>query len=101
MDDVLIWLAATNHYLYAEVFRENEITGQKLRQLTDVSLSQLNIRDSTHKQSLLLAIQELFTGHSETVSLLSTLPSTLAFLTCFAEVHVYMPILSLFILMSS
>ncbi|XP_068726075.1 phosphatidylinositol 3-kinase regulatory subunit alpha-like [Montipora capricornis] len=66
VDDVLIWLAATNHYLYAEVFRENEITGQRLRQLTDVSLSQLNIRDSTHKQSLLLAIQELFTGHSET-----------------------------------
>ncbi|XP_015755631.1 PREDICTED: phosphatidylinositol 3-kinase regulatory subunit alpha-like [Acropora digitifera] len=64
--DVLVWLAATNHYLYAEVFRENEITGQKLRELTDVSLNQMNITDSTHKQSLLLAIQELFTGKSET-----------------------------------
>lgn len=63
--DVLVWLAATNHYLYAEVFRENEITGQKLRELTDVSLNQMNITDSTHKQSLLLAIQELFTGKSE------------------------------------
>ena len=65
---VLVWLAATNHYLYAEVFRENEITGQKLRQLTDVSLNQMSITDSTHKQSLLLAIQELFTGKSESVS---------------------------------
>ena len=69
MDDVLVWLAATNHYLYAEVFRENEISGQKLRQLTDVSLKQMNITDSTHKQSLLLAIQELFTGKSESVSI--------------------------------
>lgn len=67
--DVLVWLAATNHYLYAEVFRENEITGQKLRELTDVSLNQMNITDSTHKQSLLLAIQELFTGKSESVSI--------------------------------
>lgn len=66
VDDVLVWLAATNHYLYADVFRDNDITGEKLRQISDVSLSQLNISDSTHKQSLLLAIQELFTGQSET-----------------------------------
>ena len=69
MDDVLIWLAATNHYLYAENFRENEVTGEKLKRATDVLLSQLNITDSTHKQSLLLAVQELFTGESETVSI--------------------------------
>ena len=68
MDDVLLWLAATNNYLYAEVFRECEITGAKLREMTDGKLAQMNISDSTHKQSLLLAIQELFTGLSETVS---------------------------------
>lgn len=68
LDDVLLWLAATNNYLYAEVFRECEITGAKLREMTDVKLAQMNISDSTHKQSLLLAIQELFTGLSETVS---------------------------------
>ena len=68
VDDVLLWLAATNNYLYAEVFRECEITGAKLREMTDVKLAQMNISDSTHKQSLLLAIQELFTGLSETVS---------------------------------
>lgn len=66
LDDVLLWLAATNNYLYAEVFRECEITGAKLREMTDVKLAQMNISDSTHKQSLLLAIQELFTGLSET-----------------------------------
>lgn len=63
-----MWLAATNHFLYAEVFRENEITGTKLRHLTDTSLNQMNISDNFHKQSILLAIQELFTGESETVS---------------------------------
>jgi len=68
VDDVLLWLAATNNYLYAEVFRECEITGAKLREMTDVKLAQMNISDSTHKQSLLLAIQELFTGLSATVS---------------------------------
>ena len=73
MDDVLVWLAATNHYLYADVFRDNDITGEKLRQISDIFLSQLNITDSTHKQSLLLAIQELFTGQSETVSISLTL----------------------------
>lgn len=73
VDDVLLWLAATNNYLYAEVFRECEITGAKLREMTDVKLAQMNISDSTHKQSLLLAIQELFTGLSETVSLLQLL----------------------------
>ncbi|KAJ7328222.1 Phosphatidylinositol 3-kinase regulatory subunit gamma [Desmophyllum pertusum] len=66
VNDVLMWLAATNHFLYAEVFRENEITGSQLRQFTDMSLNQLNITDSFHKHSLLLAIQELFTGNSET-----------------------------------
>lgn len=64
----MVWLAATNHFLYAEVFRENEITGTKLRHLTDTSLNQMNISDNFHKQSILLAIQELFTGESETVS---------------------------------
>jgi len=63
-----MWLAATNHYLYAEVFRENDMTGAKLRRMTEISLSQMNITDSTHKQSLLLAVQELFTGESEIVS---------------------------------
>ena len=63
-----MWLAATKYYLYAEAFRENEITGTKLRQLTNVKLNQMNITDSFHKQSLLLAIQELFTGESDTVS---------------------------------
>ncbi|XP_078353937.1 phosphatidylinositol 3-kinase regulatory subunit alpha-like isoform X2 [Oculina patagonica] len=66
VSDVLMWLAATNNYLYAEVFREHEITGMKLRHLTDTKLSQMNIADSFHKQSLLLAIHELFTGESET-----------------------------------
>ncbi|RMX38675.1 hypothetical protein pdam_00005911 [Pocillopora damicornis] len=66
VNDVLVWLAATNHFLYAEVFRENEITGTKLRHLTDTSLNQMNISDNFHKQSILLAIQELFTGESET-----------------------------------
>lgn len=82
VDDVLLWLAATNNYLYAEVFRECEITGAKLREMTDMKLAQMNISDSTHKQSLLLAIQELFTGQSETVSsafnfdIFSLVPST-------------------------
>ena len=64
-----MWLAATNSFLYAEVFREYDITGAELRRMTDMSLSRMNIADSTHKQSLLLAAQELFTGQSETVSI--------------------------------
>lgn len=66
MNDVLVWLTATNHFLYAEIFREHEITGIQLRDLTTTSLDQINITDSFHKQSILLAIQELFTGESET-----------------------------------
>ena len=62
-----MWLAATRNYQYAEVFREHEITGPELRQLTDTKLSQMNITDASHKQSLLLAVQELFHGDSETV----------------------------------
>ena len=70
MEDVLLWLAATNHYfMYAEVFREHDITGTKLREMTDITLCQMNIVDPTHKQSLLLAVQELFTGQSEIVSI--------------------------------
>ena len=69
-----MWLAATNYYLYAEAFREHDITGMKLRHLTDMSLNQMNIVDSFHKQSLLLAIAELFTGESETVSERSCVP---------------------------
>lgn len=66
VNDVLMWLAATRYYHYAEMFRENEITGPKLRQLSGTKLSQMNITDAFHKQSLLLAIQELFHGESET-----------------------------------
>lgn len=73
MNDVLVWLAATNHFLYAEIFREHEITGIQLRDLTTTSLDQINITDSFHKQSILLAIQELFTGESETVSVSCTI----------------------------
>ena len=69
VEDVLVWLAATNHYLYAENFREHEVTGEKLKRATDILLSQMNITDSTHKQSLLLAVQELFSGESEIVSI--------------------------------
>lgn len=66
VEDVLLWLAATNHYfMYAEVFREHDITGTKLREMTDTTLCQMSIVDPTHKQSLLLAVQELFTGQSE------------------------------------
>ena len=68
VNDVSMWLAATRNYQYAEVFRENEITGPELRQLTDTKLNQMNITDAFHKQSLLLAIQELFHGDSETVN---------------------------------
>ena len=68
VNDVLMWLAATRYYHYAEMFRENEITGPKLRQLSGTKLSQMNITDAFHKQSLLLAIQELFHGESETVN---------------------------------
>ena len=63
-----MWLAATRNYQYAEMFRENEITGPELRQLTDTKLNQMNITDASHKQSLLLAVQELFNGDSETVN---------------------------------
>lgn len=63
-----MWLAATKNYQYAEVFRENEISGPELRQLTDTKLNQMNISDASHKQSLLLAVQELFHGDSETVN---------------------------------
>jgi len=63
-----MWLAATRHYQYAEVFRENEITGPDLRQLTDAKLIQMNIADAFHKQSILLAVQELFHGESQTVN---------------------------------
>lgn len=66
VNDVLMWLAATKNYQYAEVFRENEISGPELRQLTDTKLNQMNITDASHKQSLLLAVQELFHGDSET-----------------------------------
>lgn len=63
-----MWLAATRNYQYAEVFRENEITGPKLCQLTDTKLNEMNITDAFHKQSLLLAVRELFTGESEMVN---------------------------------
>ena len=63
-----MWLAATRHYQYAEAFRENEITGPELRQLTDTKLNQMNIADSFHKQSILLAVQELFHGESQMVN---------------------------------
>ena len=63
-----MWLAVTRNYQYAEMFRENEITGPELRQLTDTKLNQMNITDASHKQSLLLAVQELFNGDSETVN---------------------------------
>ena len=63
-----MWLAATRNYQYAEMFRENEITGPELRQLTDTKLNQMNITDASHKQSLLLAVQELFNGDSEAVN---------------------------------
>ena len=63
-----MWLAATRNYQYAEMFRENEITGPELRQLTDTKLNQMNITDASHKQSLLLAVQELFSGDSEAVN---------------------------------
>ena len=68
VNDVLMWLAATRNYQYAEVFRENEITGPALRQLRDTKLRQMNITDAFHRQSLLLAIQELFHGESEMVN---------------------------------
>ena len=63
-----MWLAATRHYQYAEVFKENEITGPELRQLTDTKLNQMNIADAFHKQSILLAVQELFHGDSQMVN---------------------------------
>ena len=63
-----MWLAAIKYYQYAEVFKENGISGPELRQLTDTKLNQMNISDASHKQSLLLAVQELFHGDSETVN---------------------------------
>ena len=68
VNDVTSWLAATSSYEFASMFIENNIDGTKLESITDTSLIDMGVKDSEQRQLLLLAIQELLTGTSETVS---------------------------------
>ncbi|XP_077981754.1 phosphatidylinositol 3-kinase regulatory subunit alpha-like [Glandiceps talaboti] len=64
VEKVLNWMAVTNLYRYAELFKSKDIDGAKLEALDDGTLIRLGITDEFRRQCILITRDELCRGSS-------------------------------------
>nr|XP_006819735.1 PREDICTED: phosphatidylinositol 3-kinase regulatory subunit alpha-like [Saccoglossus kowalevskii] len=74
-DQVLEWMAVTDLYRYADLFKTKEIDGAKLESLDDQTLMRMGILDEFRRQCILITRDELCRGSSITREATSTYSS--------------------------
>ncbi|XP_033127311.1 phosphatidylinositol 3-kinase regulatory subunit alpha-like [Anneissia japonica] len=64
VEDVLNWMAATNLYRYADLFKTKKVDGNMLKNLDTNMLLKMGISDEFHRKCLLITRDELVNGTS-------------------------------------
>ncbi|XP_071952094.1 phosphatidylinositol 3-kinase regulatory subunit alpha-like [Antedon mediterranea] len=64
VEDILNWMAATNLYRYADLFKTKKIDGNALNNLDETALQKMGIGDEFHRNCLLITRDELAKGTS-------------------------------------
>lgn len=64
IEDVLNWMAVTNLYRYAELFRTKLMNGKKLASLTEQDLENMGLLDEFHRKCILYTSDELMGNNS-------------------------------------
>lgn len=59
IDDVLNWMAVTNLYRYAELFRTKGVDGNKLASLSEQELENMGLLDEFHRKCIIYTRDEL------------------------------------------
>ncbi|XP_070196149.1 phosphatidylinositol 3-kinase regulatory subunit alpha-like [Littorina saxatilis] len=68
------WMAALHLFRYAELFRDNKITGRELQTMDEDKLRDMGIKDEFHQKSILVCVDELCGRNPDEQPYASSLP---------------------------